>query len=164
VAIGLFIGYQDPAKEDRLLPIASEVAFADQWKPLCRELRLRWVSRFPTGWSLSLQDVPPILRELEQIRAHLLAAGTHSQAEEQMRTRIENLSLALEEIRASRDVEAFIGCVRPVRRSRPVSVFRRPMASPVPNYLPDNPLPGKSAPTKPSGMSWRLALAGLRLL
>jgi hypothetical protein len=123
MSIGLFIGYRDPRKEDRLIPIASDEVFHTYWKPICAELGLRWVPRFQKGWMLSIQDLPHILEELTRLRRYLACGETHAEISHHMLARISVVVRELNEVHNSVDADAFVGS--PWQAQRRAAAFQR---------------------------------------
>src|SRR5690348_1269061 len=115
MSIGLFLGHRDPSKEDSYVRIASDEVFASQWKPACAALGLRWIPRFPTGSTLTPEDIPPILAELDLLKNHFDGLAG-SDVVLQIRIRIQELSQSLKDAHGQRDVEPFIGYASPSNR------------------------------------------------
>ncbi|HVO32375.1 MAG TPA: hypothetical protein VMU17_00575 [Elusimicrobiota bacterium] len=123
MSIGLFIGYRDPWKEDRLVPIASDAIFAKYWRPICSELNLRWVPRFQHGWMLSTQDMPHILEELSQLQRYLTCGETHAEISHHILARISVLRRELNEVLNNMDADAYVGSLCQSQR-RVVPLYR----------------------------------------
>lgn len=117
MSIGLFITYQDPAKEDRLIPIASDETFHKYWQPMCRSLQLRWISRFESGWTLSALDLPPMLEELRRLRQVLPQSEIPAEALHHLLARISVLRRELSEIQRMPTATAYVGCLLQTRGS-----------------------------------------------
>ncbi len=123
MSIGLFIGYRDPWKEDRLIPIASDGIFIKYWKPICAELNLRWVPRFQHGWMLSVQDMPHIIDELSQLQRYLTCGETHAEISHHLLARISVLRREINEVHNSLDSDAYVGSLCQSQR-RMVPLYR----------------------------------------
>jgi hypothetical protein len=121
MSIGLFIGYRDPRKEDRLVSIASDDCFIRYWTPVCQSLHLRWVPRFPEGWRLTTEDIPHIISELERFQRFLLAERMHEDVTYQQLARISVLNRELNEAYTNIYAIVFIGS--PFRSERRTSIF-----------------------------------------
>lgn len=169
MSISLFISYHDPRREDRLIPIASDDTFQRYWRPTCRTLGLRWVSRFQSGWTLTALDLPPILEELRLLRQHLPESDLPAEPLHHLLARISVLRRELHEIERLADASAYIGSVfqaphaESVRRRTPSisypypaiarSATLRDVLSPKTSSMPtalDNPLPGRTASSESS--------------
>lgn len=79
MTINLTIRYVSEEREDRFIPVASIHSFKYEWLPACRELELKWVPKFETGYpilELNKDSLPQIIAELKQLRTYSVDSGT----------------------------------------------------------------------------------------
>jgi hypothetical protein len=111
VSISLFTLAENPHTEDQLICVASEAVFLHYWKPAAAVLKLRWISRFQTGWTLSLTDIPPIQNELSLLGRYLIETQSHIELTPHIVARISLLSRELTHLVNRSHLRAFIGPV-----------------------------------------------------
>lgn len=96
----------------RIVPVATEQAFAGDWLPACSALQLQWVPLFRTGLPIQPQEILPIVDELTQLRAFLTTQGadeTMAQRVAHQRARLDGLIDALVQARTDPTWELYIG-------------------------------------------------------
>src|SRR5689334_9964424 len=62
--------------QHRLVPLATQRLFVEQWLPLCSRLNLRFVPLFESGINLERGDLPVVRSELELLQQHVERHGT----------------------------------------------------------------------------------------
>lgn len=79
MTINLRIHYLSKERANRFIPVASTHSFKHEWLPACRELGLKWVPKFETGYpilELNEDTLPQIITELTQLRTYFVDSGT----------------------------------------------------------------------------------------
>jgi hypothetical protein len=105
MSVAILIEFKDPAREELYVPLATQGVYSSEWLPMARELGLYWVPLFLTGISVSVEDLPVVVQELERLRSGLVGAPGKSPI-------VQRLDFVLERLRAvdSQEIaELFIG-------------------------------------------------------
>jgi len=138
MSIGFLLLAEHGEQEDQLIPVASESVFIRYWKPAAAQLKLRWLSRLQTGCLVASADVPPIQRELDLMRRHLIETQPDAETTHQIVARISVLSRELSVIIDSPSRQAFLGPVGlPFIRRALTTPMRIMWTSPVPTVIQD---------------------------
>ena len=114
MSVSLLIEYDNPKKEARLVPIATEQVFEKYWQPACSKLGLQWVPLFQSGLPLrksdKRNDIPPIVDELTRLKQFLSNKAQRDIPQDvakQIVSRIDNLLLELHDIREDAEAEGY---------------------------------------------------------
>jgi len=99
--------YND-GKPERNIPISTEAAFEELWKPGIEHLQLQWLGLFQTGLDVRLENWPEISGELLKLRrwaVEMLAADER----EYLLQRIDRLLRELSDVLRDSNHQVWIG-------------------------------------------------------
>jgi hypothetical protein len=68
VSVALLLEYPGTSIQSRMVPIATEEIFTSYWLPASQALGLEWIPVFQSGVTVSQEDSPSILAELERLK------------------------------------------------------------------------------------------------
>lgn len=93
MSIAVLISYRDRSRGETYLPLATERVFAEHWLPAASALGCVWIPLFQTGTSISLEELPTVRAELEQVRDYFARTPKVSEhARERSRWVVDKLS------------------------------------------------------------------------
>ena len=112
MSVALLITYQNPGKENRLVPIATERTFQEYWQPASAALGLQWVPLLQGGVPITTEDIPFLVDELGRLKNYV-SSESHPALPQDMANlileRVDTLLLELRHLQDDKDAEIFIG-------------------------------------------------------
>jgi hypothetical protein len=109
MSIGLLVTYRKGEEKTEYLPLALENDFQRFWLPVAKTHNLDLISQFANGISLTIEEVPAVLEELDEMRAAILPGEHHDEVKTEMLDRLERLKLRLENLTRENVEDIFIG-------------------------------------------------------
>ena len=111
MSVSLLVEYNDPQKEDLLVPIAAEEVFEKYWQPATARLGLQFVPLFQSGLPIKKNDIPLIISELTRLRrdiASRISSTLPQEMREHIVKRIDTLLVELKLLQEDARAEGYI--------------------------------------------------------
>jgi hypothetical protein len=71
MSVAILIEFKEPARQELYIPVATQGAYSSEWVPAAEALGLTWLPLFLEGTTVSVDDLPTIMEELQRLRALL---------------------------------------------------------------------------------------------